>query len=138
MGYPMADPMIGLVITVAILGIVWGSARMVVSRMLDGVEPEVIDRIRAVSAQVQGVTDVTEVRARWLGHRLRADINLSVQPELRVDAAHEIAETVEHQLQHHLPYMSGAMIHVAPSTDASSSPQRQHSHAHDDRHTHAH
>jgi cation diffusion facilitator family transporter len=138
MGYPIADPMIGLVITVAIVGIVWGSARMVVSRMLDGVEPEVIDHIRAISVKVQGVTDVTEVRARWLGHRLRADINISVPPELRVDAAHEIAKTVEHQLQHHLHYVSGAMVHVAPATDARSSQQRQHTHAHDDRHTRAH
>jgi cation diffusion facilitator family transporter len=124
MGYPIADPMIGLVITVAILGIVWGSARMVVSRMLDGVEPEIIDHIRTIAANVQGVTDVTAVRARWLGHRLRADVNISVQPELRVDAAHEIAQTLEHQLQHHLQFLSGAMVHVAPATDAAESPHR--------------
>lgn len=137
-GYPMADPMIGLLITTAILGIVWQSATMVVSRMLDGVGPEVIDRIRAIVREVHGVTDVTEVRARWLGHRLRADVNVSVRPELRVDAAHEIAKAVEHQLQHRLQFLSGAIVQVDPATDAGASQHRQDTHAHDDRQTHAH
>ena len=129
-GYPIADPMIGLLITMAILAIVWGSAKMVVSRMLDGVEPEVIDHIRAVAGTVQGVTGVTEVRARWLGHRLRADVNVAVRPELTVDAAHEIAMAVEHQLQHHLQFLSGAIVHVAPATDAGESQHRQNAHTH--------
>ena len=41
MGYPLADPIIGLIITGSILGIVWQSARAVLTRMLDGVEPQV-------------------------------------------------------------------------------------------------
>lgn len=129
-GYPMADPMIGLLITMAILAIVWGSAKMVVSRMLDGVEPEVIDHIRAVADKVPGVTGVTEVRARWLGHRLRADVSISVRPELRVDDAHEIAMAVEHQLQHHLQFLSGAIVHVDPATAAGESQYRPDTHAH--------
>ena len=138
LGYPMADPIIGLVITVAILGHRLGIGQDGLSRMLDGVEPEVIDHFRAISAQVQGVTGVTEVRARWLGHRLRADIDISVRPELRVDAAHEIAQAVERQLQYRLHYVSGAMVHVAPAIDARNSRQRQHTHPHDNRHTRAH
>jgi cation diffusion facilitator family transporter len=131
-GYPMADPIIGLVITVAILGVVWGSGKMVFSRMLDGVEPEVIDQVHAIAREVNGVTGVTEVRARWLGHRLRAEVNISVGPELRVDAAHEIAKAVEHQLQRHLQFLSGAIIHVDPATDAGESRHHQGPHAHDD------
>ena len=129
-GYPIADPMIGLLITTAILAIVWGSGKMVVSRMLDGVEPEVIDHIRTVAGTVHGVTGVADVRARWLGHRLRADVNISVRRELRVDAAHDIAMAVEHQLQHHLQFLSSAIVHVAPATDAGESQHRPATHAH--------
>jgi cation diffusion facilitator family transporter len=137
-GYPMADPIIGLVITVAILGVVWESVKMVFSRMLDGVEPQVIDQVHAIAREVDGVTGVTEVRARWLGHQLRAEVNISVAPELRVDAAHEIANAVEHQLQQHLEFLSGAIIHVDPATDAGESKHRQGPHAHDDLQTHVH
>jgi cation diffusion facilitator family transporter len=137
-GYPLADPMIGLVITVAILVVVWESAKMVLVRMLDGVEPEMIDQIRAIARQVDGVTDVTELRARWLGHRLRADVNISVRPEMRVDAAHEIAKAVEHQLHHDLRFLSGAIVHVDPETDSGESKHHVGLHPPDDLHTHAH
>ena len=137
-GYPMADPIAGLVITVAILGVVWGSVKTVLTRMLDGVEPELIDQVLAIAREVNGVTGVTEVRARWLGHRLRAEVNISVGPELAVNAAHEIAKEVEHQLQHHLRFLSGAIIHVDPATNAGESKHRQGPHAHDDLRTHSH
>ena len=42
LGYPLADPTVGLLITVAILYLVWQSARAVFARMLDGVDPEII------------------------------------------------------------------------------------------------
>jgi cation diffusion facilitator family transporter len=137
-GYPIADPIIGLVITVAILGVVWGSVKIVFSRMLDGVEPEIIDQAQAIAREVNGVTDVTDVRARWLGHRLRAEVNISVRPELTVTAAHKIAKAVEHQLEHHVQFLSGAIIHVDPATNAGESAHRQGPHAHDDLQTHAH
>jgi cation diffusion facilitator family transporter len=137
-GYPMADPIIGLVITVAILAVVWESVRMVFFRMLDGVEPEVIDRVRAIAGEVNGVTGVGEARARWLGHRLRAEVTISVGPELRMDAAHDIAKAVEHQLHHHLRFLSGAIVHVAPALDAGESHHRQGPPAHDDLQPHAH
>src|ERR671916_237692 len=85
MGYPLADPIIGLIIAAAILMIVWQSGKIVFSRLLDGVDPEVVDEIRdAVIHHVEGVEAVTEVRARWLGHRLRAEVNVAVDPSRSV------------------------------------------------------
>jgi len=137
-GYPLADPITGLVITVAILGVVWESVTMVFSRILDGVEPAVIDQVHAIAREVNGVAGVTDVRARWVGHRLRAEVNISVGPELTVRVAHEIANEVEHELQHHLPFLSGAIIHVDPATDAGESKHQKGPHAHDDLPTHSH
>jgi cation diffusion facilitator family transporter len=137
-GFPLADPIIGLLITVAILGIVWSSVKMVFSRMLDGVEPEVVDQIRTVAGGVAGVVEVSDVRARWLGHRMRAEVNLAVAPDLSIDAAHVISKEVEHELQHHLPFLSGVMIHVDPATESGESKHRPRPHAHDDLATHSH
>jgi cation diffusion facilitator family transporter len=137
-GYPLADPIAGLVITVAILVLVWESVRMVVSRILDGVEPGVIDQVHAIAREVNGVSGVTDVRARWVGHRLRAEVNISVGPELTVRVAHEIASEVEHRLQHHLPFLAGAIIHLDPATEAGESTHRKGPHAHDDLPTHSH
>ncbi|WP_230375510.1 cation diffusion facilitator family transporter [Methanolobus vulcani] len=118
MGYPLADPIIGLIITVAILKIVWDSSKMVFSRLLDGVEPEVIDEIRHSINHVEGVEDVSDIRVRWIGHRLHAEINISVNSDLSVREGHRIADEVRKNLLHHLKYLSGTTIHVDPSEES--------------------
>lgn len=121
LGFPLADPIIGLAISVAILGVVWASAKMVFARILDGVEPDVIDQIGAIAQAVDGVVRVSGTRARWLGHRLRAEVNVSVAPELTVVAGQRIAEAVEAQLRGQLQFLSGAVVQVAPNTAAGES-----------------
>jgi hypothetical protein len=98
LGYPQADPIVGLLIAAAILVIVWQSGKTVFTRLLDGVDPEMIDEIRHAAGGVEGVEDVAEVRARWLGHRLRAEVNVAVDPELSVEEGHAIAREVNHRL----------------------------------------
>lgn len=114
LGYPLADPIIGLLITLAILPIVWESGKAVFTRMLDGVDPEVTDEITHALNHAQGVRDVTEIRLRWSGHRLLADINLAVSPTLSVAEGHAIAVEARHQLMHSLPYLSNVTVHVDP------------------------
>jgi len=114
LGYPLADPIVGILITAAILRIVWESGKTVFTRLLDGVDPDVTDEIKGTVKHTPGVEDVTEVRVRWLGHRLHGEINISVTPELSVEKGHEIAIEVERQLLNALPYLSYATIHVDP------------------------
>ena len=51
LGFPIADPIAGVVITIAIFGIVWTSARTIFTRILDGVDPETLDQLRAAAAE---------------------------------------------------------------------------------------
>lgn len=138
LGYPLADPLVGLGITLAILRIVWQSARAVFTRMLDGVEPEVIDEIHHAATHVAGVREVAEVRARWIGHRLHAEVNIAVDPGLSVAEGHAIAKEVHHQLLHHLNYLAGATIHVDPVGEAGERHHRVAGHTHDGLPVHSH
>jgi cation diffusion facilitator family transporter len=112
LGYPLADPIVGLLIAAAILVIVWQSGKTVFTRLLDGVDPELIEEIRHTAPHVPGVEEVAEVRARWLGHRLRAEVNVAVSPELSVSEGHAIAREVNHRLLHELGYLDMAVVHV--------------------------
>ena len=114
LGYPIADPIAGMVITLAILQIVVQSGKTVFARLLDGVEPEVIEEVRHGAAETTGVQEVSDVRVRWLGHRLLAEINIAVNPELSVAKGHDIAQEVHHQLLQRLRYLSNVTIHVDP------------------------
>ena len=138
LGYPLADPIVGLLIAAAILVIVWQSGKSVFTRLLDGVEPTMIDEIRHAAADVEGVEDVSEVRARWLGHRLRAEVNVAVDPELSVEEAHAIAREVNHQLLHHLRYLDAAVVHVDPVQEAGEEHHRITAHSHDGLPPHSH
>jgi len=138
LGYPLADPIIGLIIAAAILVIVWQSGKAVFMRLLDGVEPEVPEEIRHTVAHVEGVERVAEVRARWVGHRLHAEINVAVDQELSVGEGHGIAREVNHHLLHQIPYLEKAVVHVDPVQEAGEDHHRFASHSHDDLPFHSH
>ncbi len=116
LGYPLADPIVGLVITIAILFIVWDAAKSIFTRVLDGIEPEVLEKIRDTAQHVDGVKAIAEVRARWVGHRLNAEVNIVVDSNLSVAEAHQIARTTHGALEHALPFLSRAVIHVDPES----------------------
>jgi cation diffusion facilitator family transporter len=115
LGAEWADAVVGLVITVAILIVGYQAARSVGQRLLDAVDPTIVARISETVVAVPGVVEVTEVRARWMGHRLLAQVRLSVDGNLSVSRAHEIAEAAHHELLHHIPNLSEAIIHVDPA-----------------------
>jgi divalent metal cation (Fe/Co/Zn/Cd) transporter len=106
--------------------------------MLDGVDPEVTDEVIHAIHHVPGVQDVTEVRIRWLGHRLLAEVNIGVDPSLSVEAAHHIAAEVQHQLLHQLRYLSNVVVHIDPLTASGEHHHRILSHTHGEFPTHSH
>ena len=138
LGYPLADPIIGLFITAAILVIVWQSGKAVFSRLLDGVDPEVVEEIRYTAYHAEGVEEVAEVRARWLGHRLHAEINIAVDAGVSVAEGHAIAREVNHRLLHHLGYLEMAVVHVDPVQEAGEDHHHIASHSHDGLPAHSH
>jgi cation diffusion facilitator family transporter len=138
LGYPLADPIVGLLITAAILRIVWESGKSIFTRMLDGVDPEIVDEIRHTVNHTPGVEGVSEVRVRWLGHRLHAELNVAVGPELSVENGHEIAKEARHHLLHELRYLSNATIHVDPANASGEDYHRVTEHEHDGLPAHSH
>ena len=115
LGFPLADPIVGLIITVAILAVLRTAVREVFRRLVDGVDPHLVDTAEAVLAAREGVQSVHSVRLRWIGHRLHADAELDVDPTLSLAAAHRIAHDSEHELTHALPKLASAMIHAYPA-----------------------
>ena len=114
-GFPLADPIIGLLITLAIFGIVWQSSKAVFTRMLDGVDPGAIDEIKHAAEHVPGVSSILDVRARWLGHRMLAELDIGVPGPITVTEADRIATELEHELLDHLPALKSARIRVRSS-----------------------
>jgi len=138
LGFPLADPVIGLVITAAILRIVWDSGKAIFPRLLDGVDPEVVEEVKEAAKDIPGVRSVTEVRVRWLGHRLHAEVNLAVRSDMPVADAHAISLEVRHRLLHSLNYLSQVTIHMDPEHLSGEAHHRIPDHAHEDLPNHSH
>jgi cation diffusion facilitator family transporter len=115
LGFDAADPLVGLLIMVAILAVLRDAARDVYRRLMDAVDPELVDAVEATARRTDGVLDVGDVRLRWIGHTLRAELEIVVDRDLTLVQAHEVAETTEHRLLHDLPRLNAAMVHADPA-----------------------
>ena len=116
-GFPLADPIVGLVITAVILGMLRTAARDVFRRLMDAVDPALVDAAETALTATPGVTDVRQVRLRWLGHTLHAEADLNIDGSLALTQAHAIAHDAEHRLTHEVPRLRSATIHAYPAGD---------------------
>ncbi|RDI46239.1 cation diffusion facilitator family transporter [Nocardia mexicana] len=115
LGFPLADPIVGLLITIAILGVLRSAARDVFGRLLDGVDPGLVATAEHALSAEPGVLRVRSVRMRWVGHRLQADAELDVDPATSLHEAHRIAHGAEHTLAHVVPKLDRALVHAYPA-----------------------
>jgi cation diffusion facilitator family transporter len=115
LGWRAADPVVGLLITLAILGVLWSAAVAVGARLMDAVDPELVDRAVTAVSSVPGVQSVRELRIRWIGHTLRAEADVAVDPGLSLAQAHDLAHHAEDHLLHEVRRLSAATIHTSPA-----------------------
>jgi cation diffusion facilitator family transporter len=114
LGWKRADPVVGLLITVAILAVLRQAAREIYRRLMDAVDPALVDQAEAVLRGTVGVLDVGQVRLRWIGHQLRAECEVIVDGAASAVAAHKVAVDAEHALIHAIPRLSAALVHADP------------------------
>jgi cation diffusion facilitator family transporter len=130
LGFPLADPIVGLIITAMIFGIVWQSARAVFTRLLDGVDPEVTGELRHSIEHVPGIVDVHNVRARWMGHRLHAEADIQVVDGLSVTDGIALTGQIRASVARHLPALNSLRIGFTDGTTIEAPAQHHGEHEH--------
>ncbi|MEE8498162.1 MAG: cation diffusion facilitator family transporter [Acidimicrobiia bacterium] len=111
------DPAAGLLVAVMILALLRRSAARVFGRVLDGVDPALVDKTTEVARSVQGVESIEGVRMRWHGHRMLVTVVAAVDPDLSVREGHQIAQTIAHDVIHAFRFATEALVHIDPSGD---------------------
>src|SRR5665213_1226926 len=115
LGWRWADPVVGLLITIAILGVLRSAVRQVGARLMDAVDPALVDQATAAINTVEGVDAVRDLRIRWIGHTLRAEADIDVNPGLTVSEAHDLAHHAEQHLLTYIGRLTAANIHTSPT-----------------------
>jgi cation diffusion facilitator family transporter len=116
LGWNWTDPLAGLLITVAILAVLYQAAREVCRRLMDAVDPSLVDQAEQTLRTTPGVLDVGLVRLRWVGHQLWAECEIAVSGDITAVEAHEVAVNAEHNLLHALSRLSAALVHADPQS----------------------
>ena len=119
LGFPWADPAMGLLISFAIFYLVWEAGRDVVLHLMDAIEPGVLERIERTAEGVEGVRGAHQIRARWSGRHVYVCLCIQVDPALTVVEGHRIAEEVRHVLLHRIPQLADVDVHVDPAWEGS-------------------
>lgn len=118
LGFPQADPIVGIGIGIAIVSIAWNAAREMLYRLMDAADPAISDRIAQTAAAIPGVVGVHDVAVRWTGHRQRAELHIVVDGQMPTADSHQIAEEVRHALFHALPALLDVTAHIDPDEHA--------------------
>jgi cation diffusion facilitator family transporter len=111
-GFERADPIVGLLIAIAILAVLRGAAKQIYHRLMDAVDPLIVDEIEGAAGSVSGVRSVSSTRVRWLGHRLTADLTIEVDPRVSVADGHRLATACEHELVERVRHLDHVHVHV--------------------------
>lgn len=114
-GFPLADPIVGVVITAVILVILKGAATDIYRRLMDAVDPQLVEQAEQVLLTTPGVRGMDGLRLRWIGHHLHAEVRLSVDSDLGLTAAHDIAHLAQNRLRQGVPRLQDATVHVSPA-----------------------
>src|SRR5690606_33897125 len=75
LGFPLADPIVGLLISAAIPVLLGGAIRSSGRRLMDGIEPELVDRARSALEDTLAVLSVEQLQMRWIGRRLQGNVS---------------------------------------------------------------
>ena len=118
LGFPILDPIIGILIGVAILFITKDATVAMWYRLMDAIEPEILSEAEAVIQAQAGPKGFHRLRMRWIGHRLHAEVHIAVNPQLTTAESHRIAEELRHSLFHRLTNLSEVIVHIDPWSEA--------------------
>jgi len=95
-GFPIADPIIGLLISVSIMALLWGTVKSIGARLMDAIDPSLISKAEHALEHTTGVEAVRNLRLRWVGHRLTGSATIEVAAASLHDAEHIAAHAAEH------------------------------------------
>ncbi|MGH9289738.1 MAG: cation diffusion facilitator family transporter [Acidimicrobiales bacterium] len=116
-GWRLADPIIGVAISLAIVNVLRLAARDIYGRLMDAVDPVLVDQVDAQLAAAPGVRGVERVRVRWIGHQLQVDADVTLDAYIGLTEAHQVLEETRHRLLHDIPRLADALLHASPRSD---------------------
>ncbi len=114
LGFPQADSLVGVGITIAILFVLKDATLQIWHRLMDAVDPELVHTLEHAAKASEGVQEVSAVKLRWIGHSLHAEVEITADCRLSLEQAHKISEHAHHNMLHAMPKLASVSVHIEP------------------------
>jgi cation diffusion facilitator family transporter len=111
---PILDPIIGIIIGIAIVGIAFQATKKVFLRMMDAVDPAIVNQIEQYASSAPGVKQISKLRVRWIGHRLFSEVTATADESRTLVEGSSIAQGIRQSLLDAIPVMSEVVVEVQP------------------------
>lgn len=123
LGFPLADPIIALIIALVIAKAGIDIIRESSPALMDQATlPS--DEVAGIALSVHGVVSVHQIRSRGHETAVYADLHIRVDPGTPTEEAHAIAHEVQTRLRERQPDIQDVTIHVEPAgPDVETKPQ---------------
>ena len=114
-GLPILDPIVGIVIAFAIVGITWNAIKAVWYRLMDAVDPHLAEHVEAHLRALDGVDEVVGLRLRWVGHRMYGVAHLRIAADLTLAESAELARAAQAEARQVIPQLEELTVQVEPA-----------------------
>lgn len=117
LGFPILDPIASVIICLFILKAAFEIGRDAVDKLTDkACDDETINEmIKLIKAQ-SGVINIDEIKTRLFGNKIYVDVEISVDGNLTLNEAHDIAQNVHDAIESKFEHVKHCMVHVNPDT----------------------
>ena len=113
---PLADPIVALLVCVAIVYTAWGVFKHASATLSDSSRIPASD-VCAIALGVPGVMGCHSIRTRGSEAEVYVDLHIQVDPESTVAAGHRVAENVERQVAGEFTQVVDVIAHLEPFDD---------------------
>ena len=111
-GLPILDPIVGVVIALAIVGITWNAIKAIWYRMMDAVDPHLVEHVEEHVLGLNGVLALDTLRLRWVGHRMYGVAKVRVAADTSLAGGQAIVRAVQHEAGHVIPQLEELTVQL--------------------------
>ena len=115
MGYPILDPIIGLVIGLLIIRTAFKIGRENIDNIMGRVpSTELENRVRRVANKTPNAQEAHNIRVDYFGSYATVYLHIKLDGNMSLEESHKIAHEVENNILNKIPEVKYVMVHACP------------------------
>ena len=115
MGFPILDPIVGLIIGLLIIKTAYEIAKENIDNIMGKVpSQELIKRVENIANASANTNTAHNIRIDYFGSYATVTLHIELDGNMTLDESHKIAHKVENDILENIPIIKSALVHTCP------------------------